>query len=111
MNTEIKKLWVDALRSGEYKQGKGRLKDEDKFCCLGVLCDLHAKTVECRTWDNNEYNGKEYLPPSEVLEWAQLDDRLPILKSTTLNGVSLSTMNDIRGYDFNQIAAIIEKSL
>ena len=26
MKPEIKKLWVDALRSGEYKQGTGRLR-------------------------------------------------------------------------------------
>lgn len=33
--------WVDALRSGEYKQGKHVLRStRDEFCCLGVACDL-----------------------------------------------------------------------
>lgn len=45
MKTEIKDRWLEALRSGEYKQGKGRLvKETDdgtfNYCCLGVLCDL-----------------------------------------------------------------------
>lgn len=44
MNQEIKKRWVAALRSGDYKQGTGALRNADnKFCCLGVLCDLHSK--------------------------------------------------------------------
>ena len=34
------KQWVQALRSGEYHQGHGRLKNADEYCCLGVLCDI-----------------------------------------------------------------------
>ena len=50
MNPEIKALWLDALRSGEYKQGKAYLKKEDRkgghqYCCLGVLCDVVAKEL------------------------------------------------------------------
>lgn len=37
MDQKIKKEWVKALRSGEYKQGRGRLKCGDEYCCLGVL--------------------------------------------------------------------------
>ena len=35
----VQKL-VDALRSRKYKQGVGRLRIDDKFCCLGVACDI-----------------------------------------------------------------------
>jgi len=46
--------WVAALRSGEYEQGKHRLKKEKlsggyKYCCLGVLnavCSLGADPTE-----------------------------------------------------------------
>lgn len=33
-------VWIEALRSGVYKQGKGNLYDPDNktYCCLGVLC-------------------------------------------------------------------------
>lgn len=38
---EHRRLWVEALRSGKYKQGAGCLRSEDNhFCCLGVLCDI-----------------------------------------------------------------------
>lgn len=37
MDQKIKSDWVQALRSGEYKQCKGTLHDGDGYCCLGVL--------------------------------------------------------------------------
>ncbi len=44
MNANIKKIWLKALRSGEYEQTTTRLcrprSDGVGFCCLGVLCDL-----------------------------------------------------------------------
>lgn len=43
MKKEIAMRWIEALRSGKYMQGKGRLRSfYDEFCCLGVLCNLHA---------------------------------------------------------------------
>lgn len=41
MRNVTKEEWVTALRSGEYRQGKGFLRNsDDEYCCLGVLCDL-----------------------------------------------------------------------
>ena len=40
MKKNIMKRWVSALRSGEFKQGKGALEAKGKHCCLGVLCEL-----------------------------------------------------------------------
>jgi hypothetical protein len=40
VDQEIKTLWVEALRSGYYKQGKNVLKDNNRYCCLGVLKHL-----------------------------------------------------------------------
>lgn len=43
--------WLAALRSGEYGQGKDALCAikkpgvADRFCCLGVACDLHKQWV------------------------------------------------------------------
>ena len=47
MNKEIKEKWLKALRSGEYTQGQGFLKqmkdNTPQYCCLGILCDIAAK--------------------------------------------------------------------
>lgn len=43
--------WIAALRSGEYAQGKSSLcvakpdGQPDRFCCLGVLCDVRKVPV------------------------------------------------------------------
>jgi hypothetical protein len=39
---DLAKRWVEALRSGKYKQGRGVLRTSDNaFCCLGVLADVY----------------------------------------------------------------------
>jgi hypothetical protein len=38
--TKFQKRWLAALRSGEYKQGHGRLRIDDLYCCLGVACEV-----------------------------------------------------------------------
>lgn len=43
MKKEIADRWVAALESGEYKQGQRRLRCNDEYCSLGVLCDLYSK--------------------------------------------------------------------
>lgn len=40
MTAEMKAKWLEALRSGKYKQGRNLLRNGDKYCCLGVLCDI-----------------------------------------------------------------------
>jgi hypothetical protein len=47
LDPEFKAKWTAALRSGEYKQGKGVLnsKADNSFCCLGVACHLALGAV------------------------------------------------------------------
>ena len=46
MKKHVMKKWVEALRSGEYKQGIGWLVDnDDNFCCLGVLCNIAPASI------------------------------------------------------------------
>ena len=55
MTPELKRLWVDALRSGKYLQGFDMLRTPDNhYCCLGVLADISG--VEWR--QTTLYNGK-----------------------------------------------------
>ena len=54
MDIGIKAAWVEALRSGKYEQGKQALRAEgNKFCCLGVLCDV----LEPNAWSKNTIKG------------------------------------------------------
>ncbi len=40
MTSELKTKWLEALRSGRYQQGTRWLQQNEKFCCLGVLCEV-----------------------------------------------------------------------
>jgi hypothetical protein len=78
MNPEIKARWVAALRSGEYEQGKGKLNQGGAMCCLGVLCDLHARETG-GAWEHVTsgiayYSGSPNYLPEQVREWAGLPE-------------------------------------
>lgn len=50
MKTDIKENWVAALESDKYKQAKGSLRSpDDRFCCLGVLCDI----IDPEVWERH----------------------------------------------------------
>lgn len=42
----IKCAWVQALRSGNYEQGKGLLYRDGGYCCLGVLARAVGRPIE-----------------------------------------------------------------
>lgn len=100
MNKEIAEKWCTALRSGEYKQGLGSLCCEDKYCCLGVLCELAVKEGAIE-----EYEKANSFPPEKVLKWSGLKTENGYIRSAA---TSLVQLNDSDFYDFNQIADIIE---
>lgn len=130
MNERVKKLWLEALRGDEYKQGKGYLKtvrttvhndqaEVIEFCCLGVLCDLHAEEtsgqwVEGGRWVEGvgrgvpKYLGECALLPEEVMQWAGLREHPRVKVSTIERG--LASLND-EGRSFMEIANYIEESL
>ena len=106
MKQEIKKKWIAALRSGEYQQTCEVLRNEDGFCCLGVLTDLYIKenSLEWKKEPSGDYSFKneEALPPSVVREWAGMENW------QTAHGYLYYQLNDEEGYTFEQIADIIK---
>jgi hypothetical protein len=42
MDAQLKAKWIQALRSGEFRQAEGMLHNSanDSYCCLGVLCKV-----------------------------------------------------------------------
>lgn len=121
---------MEALRSGEYKQTGGVLRDERGFCCLGVLCELYAKENNLK-WEEDifSYDGSKRLVfrlkgtdvkthlPYHVTVWAGLVDdsgtpmTSPLVKlEGRIFPVSLAGLND-GGATFTEIADVIEKCL
>lgn len=108
MNQEVKTLWIAALRSGEYTQGRGRLREGNSRCCLGVLCDLHAK-ADMGSWDGEWYDKEYQILPRAVIEWAGVPDFNPDIEGTPLTVYNDgSSTDDIRPHTFAEIADLIE---
>ncbi len=127
MKENIKKEWVQALRSGEIPQTTKVLgHDDGSRCCLGVLCDIAVKhgiipkpQLSPDTGCNGLFNlfyGKEaegsYLP-EEVLEWAEIKNgpayvSIPFRNKKKAGKLSsLASAND-GGFSFDEIADKIE---
>lgn len=81
MDKKIARAWAQALRSGDYDQAQGQLriqfsegnKTKEGFCCLGVLCNLHAQAhpeIAAEQTKSHEYMGESGILPWAVAEWA-----------------------------------------
>lgn len=96
MDAQLKRKWIEALRSGEYVQGHTfLLNDRGAMCCLGVLATIQGCDLED-------------LPYQE-----RRTDTLPRGFNAGLDGGTrehLACMND-DGKSFPEIADYIEKHL
>lgn len=105
--------WLEALRSGNYEQGKARLwtAGSNSYCCLGVLSKIQGRLTD------NGFDG------SNCYTLADSNPRYPELRSngglpkevyfkTDLEGTdehytSLADLND-SGMSFKEIAELLE---
>lgn len=107
--------WVEALKSGRYRQTRETLFDPDLesgggYCCLGVLTDLYINHHGLRSGapsysglfrtNSKGHNGD--MPDNNVLAWADL---------TEDQATELVSLNDDDRADFLTIAEHIEKTL
>lgn len=113
-------LLVAALRSGEYEQGRSKLRSpDDRFCCLGVASDLAAKAGVCKAVPCEDYgwryDGQALLLGPNVQKWFGLyrdagefsDESLAVTTPRNHLARSLMKMND-DGMTFEEIADFIE---
>ena len=105
MHPEIKKQWVKDLRSGKFKQSRGKLFNSSGYCCLGVLATQHPSVDTKRIGESlkllsgGEMNGTLC---NDVRAWCGL---------SMSDQTKLVTLNDSGKQDFKQIADYIEEKL
>ena len=123
MHSHIAEAWTHALTSGEYEQCQDRLRRDDSFCCLGVLCDLYMQKhpFEAR-WHERGGEGwffqhqasmacEEQLLPKIVMDWAGLKDPQGgvhyDIGTDDRASFTLAQLND-EGAPFQAIASVIK---
>ena len=98
--TENRRRWVEALRSGDYKQGWHVLRHSNLFCCLGVACDIADGE-----WDKVDGEEDAWEFDNETYT---LSPRMRAELGLTAEQVQqLITLND-NGDSFEEIADHIE---
>ena len=119
MNKEIKDRWTTALRSGAYKQGRYKLCYNDKYCCLGVLCDILKNELDLKieVYESNiqlhgkglSFDNEKTVLPEKICSIARIDN-IGNIHELVDGCASLMGLNDI-GKSFMEIADIIEDVL
>ncbi len=107
LTQEQKDQWVTALRSGEYVQGRGWLRTpSDKFCCLGVLCDILPEVQ----W---EKEGKNWLAVVTRYPKGNSYFFLPFRLNELITMEEENTLIDLAdsGVSFTEIADWIEENI
>lgn len=138
LNPERLALVTTALRSGEFPQGRCRLRNNNEpqtdppsgWCCLGVICEVYRRETGRGEW-RLTHNGKYYefwldgdaysdYLPIPVWEWlggSEADSRAPkrnvnpLLRSRMFGEAGASTAsgwND-QGALFAEIATAFEE--
>lgn len=103
MKAELKTKWLDGLRGGKYAQGEFTLRPaSDKFCCLGVLCDLFSPEWTELTDGRFHHELRFGHPKNSGFELTGL---------TAYEANVLVEMNDIHKNTFAEIAGWIEANV
>lgn len=112
LSPEIKDLWINALRSGNYQQGKKKLSVNNTFCCLGVLCEInHLAKIQVQNGFISYSYRSEYdvsILPKGFAKHLNIDTHGTFFGFTIDGLEALTVMND-QGYTFEQISEIIEQ--
>lgn len=102
MEKSIKNKWIKALKSGEYRQARGKLKRGSRMCCLGVLCDI----IDPKGWKKNTFYFKDTYNngslSDSVLSYSKLEEE-------EMNHCII--MNDEDKLSFEEIAKYIKENL
>jgi hypothetical protein len=132
LRPEVKEKLCSALRSDEYVQGTGYLKQnfgngDVRHCCLGVLTELaiaDGVEMDVEVIDvgagitHTSYDGATMYLPLQVEKWAFVEptsDPEVTVKYVDEDHVGredqLVNLNDDGEHTFEQIAGIIEQAL
>jgi len=112
MKKENAMKWVEALRSGKYKQGAGVLLNEkNEYCCLGVLAEING-------FEKSELMARTTLEKISLKCSDEFDIKSPVgdifglkIRSKTIGCgyTTLASANDA-GVTFGELADFIESN-
>lgn len=121
---QFRAKWVEALRSGRFKQGMGSLAHESEgqtlYCCLGVACEVYRENggvlskrrddlLGADEWEYGADHDTTGLP-TKVAKALGITNAAELVSKTrtVMRRLDLADVNDSGG-TFEDIARIIEQ--
>lgn len=110
--------WMDDLTSGRFDQGRHRMKNNGKYCCMGVAAERHGMLVKDHTVVTSDQWGCDNSLRSNEL--ADTDIGISVthlflpaeinakLGMTEVDNQILASLNDTHDFNFQQIADFCE---
>lgn len=86
MRDELKKKWIEALRSKKFEQGQNAMNSNGKFCCLGVLCEVLELPKKAK--QSRDICIEDYF----VYDLAGTDTSLGVFRSSQLKLLEISIL-------------------
>lgn len=123
MKSNVKKQWLVALRSGNYRKCMGQLKmpgtknTKAKYCALGVLCNIYKKETGKGKWNGLAFETENsescIMLPISVKNWAGLNRESPKLMfdGAYRELIGLNDGDSEEPLSFKEIANLIEKQI
>lgn len=100
---EFATKWLEALRSGKYKQTTSFLHDSQGYCCLGVAAKIKGVDLNAfGSWGYLENHMADF--PEELFDVVDTNGE-PKLQN------ELTKLNDNEHYSFTEIADWIEENV
>lgn len=114
MPAEMKAKWVEALRSGKYKQGKGNLEVDTvvpSYCCLGVLQKVVTGTCEPYPAPSAEWYGMNHIELSDDPSHPNDNQERTLMCMNDGTNNDEGSNQEEREYTFKEIADWIEENI
>lgn len=117
MAPELKARWIAALRSGQFKQCDGQLREDlddgsCAYCCLGVLGEVAALSYTPENGYLNQKDADDIGLPHEMQDiLASLNDGCLNSKEREIVGNLFRPDLDEHRHSFARIADFIEERL
>src|SRR5687767_2414328 len=128
VNISAVQEWINALRSGNYRQGKNALArstaEGTEYCCMGVACEIAPFEDIKGLFTTNLlflYDNENMVMPLRVRQWLFGKQEVvlgnPYITSMDVeheffdNESSLAELKDAHGWTFDEIAEVIEQAI
>jgi len=105
---DIKEKWLNALRSGEYTKGREYLCSDNKYDCLGVLCEIQGIKRKKKKNAHTYYQGCTSILSEKNPMYSILGDNGKFNGFNIRGTEGLASINDTTE-TFDEVIEVIEK--